>query len=186
MENVDQLLKSINLTKQITLEDIPNIDLYMDQVIQLFDNKLSSDDEKVLTKTMINNYAKSGLLVPIKNKKYTKEHIILLSLIYQLKGSLKINEIKQLLEKLNDQILEEKFDLKNFYSFYLDLMNLNAAHFSKNLQKHVDEAKEISVDLNNEYLEKVLLVTSLTQMSNFYRTAAEKLVSEIASDDEKK
>ena len=187
MEDVEQLLESMRLGNQIALDDIPDIDLYMDQVIQLFDNKLSSGDpnEKVLTKTMINNYAKSGLLIPIKNKKYSKEHIILLSLIYQLKGNLKINDIKLLLQELNDKILKEGFNLKNFYSYYLQLMNLNTVHFSNNLHIHFDEAKELTATSNNKdsnYLEKFLLISSLAQMSTLYRSAAEKLVSEIASD----
>lgn len=190
MVDVEQLIESLKIENRIELDDIPEIDLYMDQVIQLFDNKLATGDvnEKVLTKTMINNYAKSGLLLPIKNKKYSKEHIILLCLIYQLKGSLKINEIKQLLEELNDKILNEDINLKNFYSYYLKVLNLNSAHFSSNLRIHFDETKELISNLNNEdsnYLDKVLLISSLVQMSNLYRSAAEKLVSEIASETKK-
>ncbi|MBD8070424.1 DUF1836 domain-containing protein [Bacillus sp. PS06] len=187
MAEVKQLLESMGLGNQITLNDIPDIDLYMDQVIQLFDNKFSSgnQDEKILTKTMINNYAKSGLLIPIKNKKYSKEHLILLSLIYQLKGNLKINEIKQLLQKLNDKILKDDFDLKDFYSYYLDLLRLNETHFTSHLSLHFEETKEIATKLQNEhmdYLEKVLLISSLAQMSNLYRSAAEKLVNEMTQE----
>ncbi|MCU5501703.1 DUF1836 domain-containing protein, partial [Bacillus wiedmannii] len=95
MENINKLLETLYLEKNITLEDIPNVDLYVDQVVQLFENTYSdttrTDDEKVLTKTMINNYAKGKLFIPIKNKKYSKEHMILISLIYQLKGALSIN-----------------------------------------------------------------------------------------------
>ena len=92
-----EILNSLHLESNIKLDEIPEIDLYMDQVIQLFESKLSEqkrkEDEKILTKTMINNYAKGKLLLPIKNKKYSKEHIILMSLIYNLKGALSINEI---------------------------------------------------------------------------------------------
>lgn len=66
----------------MTLDEIPNIDLYMDQVIQLFENKFAdskrNEAEKVFTKTMINNYAKGKLIFPIKNKKYLREHLILI------------------------------------------------------------------------------------------------------------
>lgn len=40
------------------------------------------DDEKVLIKIMINNYVKGKLFIFIKNKKYLKEYMILISLIY--------------------------------------------------------------------------------------------------------
>ena len=92
--DIIEILNSLPLESNIKLDEVPEIDLYMDQVIQLFESKLSNqkrnDDEKILTKTMINNYAKGKLLLPIKNKKYSKEHIILMSLIYNLKGALSI------------------------------------------------------------------------------------------------
>ncbi|MBU5453961.1 DUF1836 domain-containing protein, partial [Caproiciproducens sp. MSJ-32] len=57
-----ELFNSLNLNKQISLEELPELDLYMDQVIQLFDNKFKDskrkEDDKALTKTMINNYSK--------------------------------------------------------------------------------------------------------------------------------
>lgn len=59
-----EILNNLNLENNIKLDEIPEIDLYMDQVIQLFESKLSeqkrNEDEKILTKTMINNYAKGN------------------------------------------------------------------------------------------------------------------------------
>src|SRR5690606_33081721 len=100
-----------------------NIDLYMDQVIQLFEHTFNqstrNEDEKVLTKTMINNYAKGKLLFPIKQKKYSKEHLLLISLIYQLKGTLSISDIKTTLEGINENI--DKIDIDSFYKNYLNI-----------------------------------------------------------------
>ena len=105
MINIDGKLKSLHLEKQLTLDDLPQVDLYMDQVIQLFEGvygeTLRNSAEKVLTKTMINNYSKGKLLFPIKNKKYTNDHLILMSLIYQLKGGLSITDIKTSLDEIN-------------------------------------------------------------------------------------
>ena len=102
--DIIEILNNLSLESNIKLEEVPEIDLYMDQVIQLFESKLSNqkrnDEEKILTKTMINNYAKGKLLFPIKNKKYSKEHIILMSLIYNLKGALSINDIKLCLDEI--------------------------------------------------------------------------------------
>lgn len=54
MENINKLLESLHLEKSIKLEDIPNVDLYVDQVVQLFENTYAdttrTNDEKVLTK----------------------------------------------------------------------------------------------------------------------------------------
>ena len=83
---LNSILGSISRIDFIKSTDIPNIDLYMDQVTSCMEKELKStkrnDDDKVLTKTMINNYAKNDLLpAPIK-KKYSKEHLLLLTFIY--------------------------------------------------------------------------------------------------------
>ena len=86
------LIRSMQNIDFITPEDIPNIDLYMDQVTTFMDEHLVSskrfDDDKILTKTMINNYTKNNLLPPPNKKKYSKEHILLLIYIYYFKNFL--------------------------------------------------------------------------------------------------
>ncbi|MFT4412856.1 DUF1836 domain-containing protein [Fredinandcohnia humi] len=187
MKDQDHILQNLDLDRTILLEDIPHIDLYMDQVIQLFENTFGTskrnDDEKVLTKTMINNYAKGKLLFPIKNKKYSRDHLILLSLIYQLKSSLSISDIKATLEGINKRIVSDNdFSLEEFYKSYLQLYKKNVEEFKTDLDmKMKDVIEEISDRPNddNEYIKNVLLIISLTASSFFYRRAAETLVDEL-------
>ncbi|WP_042350689.1 DUF1836 domain-containing protein [Bacillus massiliigorillae] len=186
MEKLHSFLEKLEREKNITLEDIPGIDLYMDQVIQMFENKYSeakrNDDEKVLTKTMINNYAKGKLFFPIKNKKYSKEHLILISLIYQLKGALTIKDIKETLEGINKKVTEENFSMNDFYKSYLHLSEENMEKFTVDIEERMNDVKEEVMhvdDDSKEYLEKVLLISSLVNISNLYRRTAEKLVDEI-------
>ncbi|MBE7098324.1 DUF1836 domain-containing protein [Bacillus wiedmannii] len=183
MENINKLLETLHLEKNITLEDIPNVDLYVDQVVQLFENTYSdttrTDDEKVLTKTMINNYAKGKLFIPIKNKKYSKEHMILISLIYQLKGALSINDIKSSLENINESLLnDDSFELNTLYKDYLSLTEKNVESFTQDVNNLVSEVSEIS-SLEDPNLEKFLLLTSFVSMSNMYRRLAEKLIDDL-------
>ncbi|HDR7733103.1 TPA: DUF1836 domain-containing protein [Bacillus thuringiensis] len=183
MENINELLETLHLEKNIKLEDIPNVDLYVDQVVQLFENTYAdttrTDDEKVLTKTMINNYAKGKLFIPIKNKKYSKEHMILISLIYQLKGTLSINDIKSSLENINDSLLnDDSFELNAVYKNYLTLTESNVESFKQDVNKRVTEVNEIS-SLEDTKLEKFLLLTSFVTMSNMYRRLAEQLVDDL-------
>ncbi|MCC2503618.1 MULTISPECIES: DUF1836 domain-containing protein [Bacillus cereus group] len=183
MENINELLKTLHLEKNIKLEDIPNVDLYVDQVVQLFENTYAdttrTDDEKVLTKTMINNYAKGKLFIPIKNKKYSKEHMILISLIYQLKGALSINDIKSSLETINDSLLNvDSFELNTLYKNYLALTESNVESFKQDVNNRVTEVNEIS-SLEDTKLEKFLLLTSFVTMSNMYRRLAEQLVDDL-------
>ena len=112
------LAKSIETT-DVQPDDIPNLDLYMDQVITVFEEKLSGnkrrEEDKLLTKTMINNYSKAGILQPIKGKKYSKEHILQMLFIYNLKQTLSIADIQRLTqgveEELRQQGLSEKVTL---------------------------------------------------------------------------
>lgn len=192
MEHINQIIDQLNLEASLTLEEIPQIDLYMDQVIQLFENKFSeskrNEDVKVLTKTMINNYAKGKLIFPIQNKKYSKEHLILMSLIYQLKGALSINDIKATLTGMNQKIVKEEIDLDSFYSSYLNLTHRNVEDFKVDLEERVkDVNEEITEDKKGDssYLKQVLMISSLVHMSNLYRKVAEKLIDEITVEKEK-
>jgi len=80
--------------------ELPNIDLYMDQVLNYIESCLKDyikSDEKFITKTMINNYVKQGILQPPENKKYNRLHIAELFVICILKQVYSISEIKELI-----------------------------------------------------------------------------------------
>ena len=193
MEKIHAIIDELGLESNLKLNEIPAIDLYMDQVIQLFESKFAdskrNEDEKVLTKTMINNYAKGKLIFPIKNKKYSKEHLILMSLIYQLKGSLSINDIQVTLDGINKRIIKEDLELDSFYTSYLTLSKKNVADFNKDIDERVkdvmDEVTKME-DRHSPYLEQVLMISSLVHMSNLYRKVAEKLVDEIVIEKDEK
>ena len=72
-----EILEQVEHRSYLKSEDIPSIDLYMDQIMTLFDIHLENnkrfENDKLLTKTMINNYSKEGILKPIKGKKYSYE-----------------------------------------------------------------------------------------------------------------
>ena len=122
-ENViGSILDSISRIDYIRPEEIPNIALYMDQVTTFMDAHLESskryEEDKILTKTMINNYTKNHLLPPSDKKKYSTEHILLLIFIYYFKGFLSINDIQTLLQPLSDRYFssEEGMSLTDIYN----------------------------------------------------------------------
>lgn len=82
--------------------EIPNIDLYMDQAVTLLEEYLRpftlDSDEKVITKTMINNYVKQCIIKMPVNKKYSKDHIATLFVICILKQVYSINDISELIK----------------------------------------------------------------------------------------
>ena len=105
---LNSILESLSRIDYIHPGDIPNIDLYMDQVTTFMDSQLAStkryEDDKILTKTMINNYAKNNLLPPPVKKKYSKEHVLILIYIYYFKNILSIKDIEALLKPLTEKM----------------------------------------------------------------------------------
>lgn len=181
---IKKLSEDLALDKTILLEDIPKIDLYIDQVIQLFETSFAetkrTSEEKILTKTMINNYAKGKLFYPVQNKKYTRNHIMLIHLIYQMKSVLSINDVKQVLDGLNERAEKEQLNLEGFYESYLHIQQGGVDFFKEGLDRQADLAKKEAAAMENpDELEQVLLIASLVHTSNLYKRAAEKLVDDL-------
>ncbi len=184
--NIDNYINSQKSSDNINLNDFPEIDLYMDQVMQLFESKLSytkrNSEDKVLTKTMINNYAKGNLIMKIKNKKYTKNHLILIGLIYNLKGSLSLTDIKTILTPIiNSFEKDQEYPLHDIYQSFLDIYDLNLEDIKSSSKKIYENISQIISDKNDtlgDYEEKLLLIFAYTSMSNLYRRMSESLIDE--------
>lgn len=185
-EEILTCIKELNLQEEIKLSDIPNLDLYMDQVITLFENGLNNSKrnqtDKILTKTMINNYTKDKILMPAVNKKYTTNHIIMMILIYNLKQSLSINDIKLLLNKRvssSDNIDEENINLKEIYQMFLNINNSVVTIFEKEVNTKLDSLLEKTCDSfhhNNDYEKLLLTVLALINSANIQKRLAEKII----------
>ena len=81
------------------IDELPRIELYLDQVITLVCDELAFmclPDEQTLTGSMVNNYVKEGLMTPVKGKKYTRQQIMQLLCVYHLKQTLRLNDVKAL------------------------------------------------------------------------------------------
>ena len=114
---LNSILKSLDRIEHIKPTDLPNIELYMDQVTTFMDERLKNTTrnpggDKILTKTMINNYAKNNLLPSPNKKKYSKEHMLLLIFIYYFKGVMSIGDIQTLLTPLTEKYFGEDKDFK--------------------------------------------------------------------------
>lgn len=182
LNEIKKEFKELNLENQLELEEIPEIDLYMDQVIQLFDGKFNdskrNEQDKALTKTMINNYAKGKLLMSVKNKKYSKEHLILMSLIYNLKGSLSINDVKSSLDIIVKTLdKDEKYPIRDLYKAYLDIYKKDYNLVEESLEEKVKEIEGVFEGKDfDEFEFNFLLMSSFINMSNMYRKMGEKLI----------
>ncbi|MFQ9371444.1 MAG: DUF1836 domain-containing protein [Faecalibacillus intestinalis] len=171
-ETLETLVEKESQKSSITSKDIPDLDLYMDQIMTLFETHLANhkknEDDKLLTKTMINNYSKAKVITPVKGKKYTKEQIIQMLIIYQLKNNLSIQEIKDLLTP----IYENNDDLSNLYDHFIDIKHSLNSQLQKMIQKIMDDY-QLKID---NYQDLFLLVSILSSLSHSLTNIAEMLI----------
>lgn len=134
---LDLMHKQLKIIDYVRPEDMPNIDLYMDQVTTFMEEQLNAckrhESDKILTKTMINNYAKNDLLPPPEKKKYSKEHILTLIFIYYFKNILSISDIQSILNPLTDKYFGNKSGF-NMQDIYEEVFSLEAAESEKLLK----------------------------------------------------
>ncbi|WP_026527509.1 DUF1836 domain-containing protein [Butyrivibrio sp. VCD2006] len=146
---LNSIMASMDRTKQVDVNDIPNIDLYMDQLLTFMDESLRKssrhpDVDKILTKTMINNYAKNDLLPPPVKKKYSKDHIILLMFIYYYKNMLSFSDIQTLFEPVYKRFGkdDEDINLKDIYKTIYDEQEDIIAHLKEDIKEKYKRAQE--------------------------------------------
>lgn len=144
---LNSILASLERIDYIKPKEIPNIDLYMDQVTTFMEEHLQSSkrypEDKILTKTMINNYAKNRLLPSPEKKKYSKEHMLLLIYIYYYKGILSIGDIQSLLEPLTERYFRTN-DSLNMQSIYEEVFSLEKSEVERMKQDIIEKYKTAS------------------------------------------
>ncbi len=192
---LNSILESLERIDHIKSDEIPNIDLYMDQVTTFMDKKLQSSvrypgEDKILTKTMINNYAKNDLLPPPVRKKYSKEHVLLLIFIYYYKGVMSINDIQTLLQPITEKYFQNgrEFNLERVYNEVfamekeqVDALKADVVQKFKMAEGTFRHAPEEDV----EFLRKFSFICLLGYDVYVKKLMIEKLVDELAASGRK-
>ena len=127
---LNELLKTYSQLDYVKPEDIPDIDLYVDQVTTFIDSHLESvkrsPEDKLLTKTMINNYTKNHVLPSPDKKKYSRDHLLMLIYIYYFKSFLSIKDIQTLLKPITEKYFGKDTDT-SFFDIYKELVEMGQA-----------------------------------------------------------
>ena len=169
----------------ITPEEIPNIELYMDQLTHFMDQHLGStlrsEEEKTLTKTMINNYTKNKLLPPPEKKRYSRKHLILLIYIYYLKNVVSINDIRRILGPMNDP----EFDSNKVFNIYKSIFEMEKLQYF-NAEASIIKSEQIAEKRlpkdKDEYLNKMAFIYMLGYDIFMKKRLIEKLIDELPED----
>lgn len=182
------LLDKIKKLDYINPDDIPNIDLYMDQVTTFMDEHLKSskryNEDKLLTKTMINNYTKNNLLPSPTKKKYSKEHLLLLIFIYYFKNILSISDIQGIFNPLTEKYYGGKSEIgleevyKEIFGYEKDQMDV----FFKDVIRKYNKSKQMFQEVKSEEDKDFLNTFSFICMLSFDVYVKKQMIESLIDD----
>ena len=194
---MNSIIKSVSRIDYIKPEDIPGIDLYMDQVTTFMESQLASSkrypDDKILTKTMINNYAKNNLLPSPEKKRYSREHMLLLIFIYYFKSILSISDIQTLLHPITEKYFksDSEMDLTTIYNEVFSMEKNQIEYLTKDLLSRYKTAQgtfENAPEEDREFLKLFSFICLLSFDVYMKKMLIEHLIDEIrpSGDDSNK
>ena len=172
--DAQMLLKHSEKNKALHPDDIPALDLYMDQIIALMHAYLGGEGEREpLTRTMIHNNSKAGLISPVKGKKYSKEHILQMLVIYSLKHTLSIAQIKRVLNGVSACGVHEK-ELAQCFEMQLARRDAITQEMTDYMMR-IMQKTDMKLDTPEDTLSFLLTLTDITDtLSNFAAAIAEQ------------
>lgn len=187
-QKLDALMEQAVDDADLVSAEIPSIDLYLEQILQLVAEKGSegsSAADRTLTKNMINNYSKDGLITPVKGKKYSKEQIVQMLTVYSLKNTLSIEEIGRVMQSV---YASEEYTGAALIAAYDKAMGIKQAqkHRCAEIVRQLMSEEHLDSTVGEDYFVALLAVASL---SAYFRNIAKAMLEEFPlpeSDEEKK
>ncbi len=192
-ESIMDIIQKLKEIDYINPEDIPNIDLYMDQVTTFMDEHLAAckrlDDDKILTKTMINNYTKNDFLPPPVKKKYNKEHMFLLILLYYFKNVLSINDIQKIFKPLTEMFYGNRsrdVSLEDIYSQIFKMERIQTDNLTKDILRRFKASQQLFPGVTDEkeadFLSRFAFICLLSFDAYLKKQLVERMIDETLSD----
>ncbi|MBO5099478.1 MAG: DUF1836 domain-containing protein [Clostridia bacterium] len=160
-------------------EQLPVIDLYMDQVLSLIEQYLSiyyemNENKKFITASMINNYVKLNIIPAPNKKKYSKEHLAYLLIVCTLKQTLDMATIKKILPLNNSDE-----NIKDLYTSFVRNQKKSYNYVSENVMKVANPIIELEGDNPQRMNDLILQVAS---SANAFKILSERITN-LASEE---
>lgn len=148
-------------------ESFPDIELYMDQVVAVMEkalalyNKSGSEESKLITPSIINNYVKLKIIPAPHKKRYNREHLAYLVMICILKQTLAISSIVKIIEtNLESKNINTLYDeFCNIYENVIPFVHMGENFTINDEQNHL-EALDGNDDMNGFILKSAILSTA--------------------------
>lgn len=199
LNELTEYLKSLH---HVHAGSLPSLDLYMDQVTGFMEEHLASmkrhPEDKALTKTMINNYAKNKILPPPVRKRYNKNHMLILLFIYYYKSMLSLSDIETILRPLNENYFysTKSPQLKDIYEEIFSFANIEMQNVMADVEESFEKAKnsfsekdplfENLAEEERQDLQKFCALSLLAFDVYLKKQLIEKIVDDMAKKQERK
>ena len=171
---LDNILSDAVNDAELCCDDIPGISLYLDQIIHLISDKSHEGSPRfygrTLTKTMVNNYSKAGLITPVNGKKYTKEQIVQMLMINSLKNTFSISQIKGAMDTFYSTEDGDSEALMILYDKYVELRRKAKVTCPESVKEMI-EVNGFEIENDIDYLCAVLGVVAMADYFHSIATA---------------
>ena len=172
---LNSILEELSSLSYVHPGDVPNINLYMDQVTTFMDEQLASTkrypDDKILTKTMINNYAKNNLL--------------------PFKSILSIKDIETVLAPLTEKYFPDgsSFELADIYKEVCKIEKEQLDSIKENVTATYEKSAETFTHLadgeDKEILQQFAFICSLSFDVYIKKMIIERIIDDLSSKSSK-
>jgi len=168
-------------------KSFPEMEIYIDQMARCLNQQLKvyGDGEKTpINKAMISNYTKHKMIPGPVGKRYTKDHLILMSLVFYLKGCFSMDEIQRLMKPILENIAstwDEKIDVSSMFAEIVDFVKKTEEDLPGRLEMQMNDIKKFLGNrdaADDDTSELIMLITTLVMRSNAERFIAQKLLDE--------
>jgi len=181
-------LEKIRQTGLVSADRMPDIGLYMDQTEAFFGKAFKNLDGEVIkrnySKPLINNYTKRNMVARPDGKKYSKDHLLMITMVIYLKGIFKLENIEKIMKPLVDNHnsdFEDHIDPEIVYKAACSVNAEAADIFSADVDRAIERIKEhfSNTDLaDDESMEILALVLALSMKADMEKYLASRLMDE--------
>ncbi len=184
-ESVKNIIEEFFQQGALSKSSFPEMELYMDQITGFMNQKLriysKDEDDQIMTKAMIANYVKHKLVPRPHNKKYNKEHLILLTFIHFLKNSFQMDEIENIMKPILENYyseFDEKINLSEMYDSVTSLQNDVKEKLIEETLQDVNRIKSRNKQMeleDDDIIELFMLIIEISIKVDFERYLIQKL-----------
>lgn len=175
MDKIKEVIEKMIGQTALSYERLPDIDLYMDQVIEYLSRQsLSSRENDKISSAMINNYIKDGLLPRANDKKYSRDHLAYLLMISRLKQTLSVKDTGILLKAET-----ENKEVSEYFDGFQALVSETAQAFERSLPEDEEGLSRVAMQLAvTGYVNRIVCELIMARLEEKAKEGAEEDLTE--------